>query len=124
MKIIKQLLLIFIILQMGVFTSNFIKSIILIPGSIIGMLILFILLMTNVINIDFLEQTSSFFLKHMGFFFIPLGVSLLRSLDILRETWIQLTIVLIISNIIVMFVAGKITEIFINKSNERRCLDD
>lgn len=89
-----------------------------------GMMILYILLMKNIIEVEYLEQTSGFFLKHMGFFFIPLGVGLLRSLDILSETWVQLTIVLILSNIIVMFVAGKTTEIFINKSNERRGLDD
>ena len=119
MRIIKQLLVIFIILQIGNLLSDLIKPLILIPGSIMGMLILFILLITNIIKVKFIEETSDFFLKHMGFFFIPLGVSLLSSLDILRETWARLIIVLIISNIIVMFVAGKTAEIFINRSNKR-----
>lgn len=81
------------------------------------MVILFILLSINIIKLENVQNVSDLFLKNMGLFFIPFGVSILKYTDIIKDTWIQLTIVLIISCILVMFVTSKTVDYFINREN-------
>lgn len=119
MKVFKQIIIIFIIFQIGNIISNFLKEIFFIPGSIVGMVIMFILLLKEYIKLDDIKEISDFLLKHMGLFFIPLGVGLLNYFDVLKSTWIKLIIVLVISNIIVMLVSAKTTEILIKIKKTR-----
>lgn len=123
MKLLKyslQLSLIFIYLYMGNLISNAISNFIVIPGSIIGMLMLFVSLILGIVKLKQLEETTQFFLKNMGFFFIPLGVSLIESYILLKSVLWQVSLLLVISNILVMGITAKVTEVFIarrEKSN-------
>ena len=47
-----------------------------VPGSIIGMILLFVLLTSNIIKIEKVENLANFFLDHLAFFFIPASVGL------------------------------------------------
>jgi len=118
MKIIKitlQFALVMIFFYAGNMISDMIKPFILIPGSIIGMLLLFLALIFKVVKLEHVENTSNFFLKYMGFFFVPLGVGLMNTFGILKTIWWQLIIILVVSNIIVMGLTAKITEFLINR---------
>lgn len=110
LKYILQLGMIMVFLFIGNGLSELISKVIIIPGSIIGMLLLFFALITKLIPLSMIEETSQFFLKHMGFFFIPLGVSLIESYMILQTFAIQLIVLLIVSNMLVMGMSAKITE--------------
>ena len=118
MKYIKQIIMIIVILILGNLLSSLLQSIIPIPGSIYGMIGLFILLSTGLIKIDMVEDVGEFLLKHMGLFFIPLGVSLMTSLDLIKNVWAELLISLLVSCFIVMLVTSKVTEVVI-KIKER-----
>ena len=59
-----QLSLIFIYLYLGNFISNLLSNFIVIPGSIIGMLMLFISLLIGIVKLKQLEETTQFFLKN------------------------------------------------------------
>ena len=48
-----------------------------VPSSIIGMLFLTTMLKTKVVRLEWVETTSSFLVKNMGFFFVPPGVALM-----------------------------------------------
>jgi holin-like protein len=105
---------------MGNLLSHLLQSIIPIPGSIYGMIGLFILLSTGVLKIEMVEDVGEFLLKHMGLFFIPLGVSLMTSLDLVKNVWLELLIGLVISCFIVMLVTSKVTEIVIRFKEGKR----
>ena len=47
-----------------------------IPGSIVGMILLFVLLTSNIIKVEKVENLANFFLDHLAFFFIPASVGL------------------------------------------------
>ena len=51
----------------------------------------------------------------MAIFFIPAGVSLIKSLDLISDNVFVLLITIFISTIIVMYVTGKLVDIMINK---------
>jgi holin-like protein len=68
-----------------------------IPGSIIGMMILFILLITGVFKEKILIEGANFFLKYFSFFFLPLAVSAMSIGPYLSEFGWKLILILLIS---------------------------
>lgn len=118
MKILNQLAIILGIWALGEYISSFIQSVVVIPGSIIGMILLFILLKVRVIKLESINEVSNFFLDNMAIFFIPAGVSLIKSLDLISDNIFVLIITIFISTIIVMYVTGKLVDIMINKKTK------
>lgn len=112
-KILKQLAIIYILFLVGNFISDVIRPFILIPGNIIGMVILFVLLINGFIKLSMIEETGNFLLKYMGFFFIPLFVGVMDSYKIIQDSILQILIILIVSCICVMFVSAKVTDLLI-----------
>lgn len=121
-KIIKtaiQIAIIYIIYAAGNYISKLISDIIVIPGNIIGMVILLVLLTTNVLKLSMIEETGNFMLKYMGFFFVPLTVGLMESYKLIQSSIIQIVIILVLSCIIVMLVSGKVTDLLISYGREK-----
>ncbi len=115
MKIFNQLAIILGIWILGEFVSGIISNIIVIPGSVLGMIFLFISLQFKIIELKKIEDISEFLLGNMAIFFIPAGVSLIKSIDIIKENFASLTLIILFSTIIVMYVSGKVVELMINK---------
>lgn len=118
MKIFREALIILSIYLLGEIIS---KGLTLpVPGNIIGMIILLILLCSNVIKLEKVETISSFFLDHLAFFFIPAGVGLLTSFDIIKSSLIQILLICIISTSIIIAVTGLIVQFLVKKSNKSK----
>ncbi len=58
MKILNQLAIILGLWALGEYISSFIQSVVVIPGSIIGMILLFILLKAKVIKLESINEVS------------------------------------------------------------------
>lgn len=72
MKIIKQVGIIFSICCISVLIEQYLPFAF--PASVIGMILLFLLLLTGLLKIDHIREKSDFLLANMAFFFIPAGV--------------------------------------------------
>ncbi|MCC0630103.1 MULTISPECIES: CidA/LrgA family protein [unclassified Clostridioides] len=118
MKVFNQLVIILCIWVLGEYISSFMQGVILIPGSIVGMLLLFLLLQFKVLDLSSIENVSGFFLDNMAIFFIPAGVSLIKSLDLIKENVLVLLLVICLSTLIVMYATGIIVEKMIKKKEE------
>ena len=93
-KIVIQIAIIYAIYQAGNFISSLISNIIVIPGNIIGMVILLVLLITNVLKFSIIEETSNFMLKYMSFFFVPITVGIMESYKLIQDSIVQIIIIL------------------------------
>lgn len=82
-----------------------------IPGSVIGLVILFLLLLTGIVKPYFIKSGADFMIKHLVLFFIPAVVGIVNYLYIFRGTGSWLIIITVISTIIVMIVCGKVVEV-------------
>ena len=49
-----------------------------VPPSIVAMALLLLLLFCGALRLEQVEDTADFFLKNMGFFFIPVNVSIMK----------------------------------------------
>lgn len=120
MKILNQLALILGIWAIGEYISSFIQELVVIPGSIIGMIILFLFLQYKIVKIEKIKEVSDFLLDNMAIFFIPAGVSLMSTLDLIKDNIFILLITIVLSTVLVMYVTGIVVEKMINRKTKER----
>lgn len=88
-----------------------------IPGTVIGMVILFILLMTKVMKLENIEVISRFLLDHLAFLFVPAGVGLISSLDVIGSAWLPILMIVFISTVLVLGVTGWTVQLLKRRRN-------
>lgn len=121
MKIFKQLFIILAINLGGELISKYLH--LPLPGSITGMILLLVLLLTGVLKERQIRDTADFMLQNMGFFFIPAGVSILVSYHALDGFYFETVVVVVLSTILVLAVTALATQLFINLSEKKNGSD-
>jgi len=86
------------------------------PGGLIGLVLLYIALLLKWLKLDDVKLVSDFFIKYMAFFFIPAGVSILSSYELIEKIMIPISALLIISTLIVMAVTGLVVDLFVRRA--------
>ncbi len=104
MKLLRQFGFILIICYVGEIMKKVFS--LALPGSIIGMIILFILLYTKLVKLDSLKEISDFLMDHLAFFFIPAGVGLLAYMGVLKKSWPVILGISLITTILVAATTG------------------
>lgn len=99
--------------------SYFIKDMLSIPGSIIGMILLFLALQFKIIRLNQIEEVSNFFLDNIAFFFVPAGVSLINSLEIIKDNLFLFLVVIFVSTFIVMYTTSLVVQNVITKKENK-----
>lgn len=77
-----------------------------IPGSIVGLLLLFVLLLCRVVPVRWIENGSNAILSYLPLFFIPATAGIMNHLDIFSGRGLLLIIVLILSTVLTIGVAA------------------
>ncbi|MNW29067.1 Holin-like protein CidA [compost metagenome] len=85
-----------------------------IPGSIVGMLLLFILLQTKIIRLSWIEIGASWLLAELLLFFIPSAVGVMDYLPLLEHDGMSILFIVLLGTFIVMAVTGLVAT-FISK---------
>ena len=78
------------------------------PGSVIAMVLLFLLLFSRVLRPDHIRQKSDFLLQNMAFFFIPAGVGIMEYAEELLPFLLPLLLICLITTILT-FAASALT---------------
>lgn len=89
-----------------------------IPGSILGIIVIFTLLKSNLIKLDWIEKGANWLLAELLLFFIPAAVGVMKYIPLLESEGVQILIVVIVSTLIVMISSGLIAS-RITKRKER-----
>lgn len=81
-----------------------------IPGSVIGLILLFILLVTNVLKVSYIEHGARFIVGNLVLFFIPATVGMINYFYIFANKGFLLIVVTFVSTIIVIGISGIVSE--------------
>ena len=101
MKIFKQLLIIVVFALIGNLLSYLLSLIHFpFPGSLIGMILLFIFLLIGWIKLDGVQDVGQFFIDNMGIFFVPGAILILNNLQLLSTIWWKLVIIILAAFVI------------------------
>ncbi|GIP00212.1 holin-like protein CidA [Paenibacillus lautus] len=90
-----------------------------IPGSILGIIVLFILLETKVLRLEWIELGANWLLAELLLFFIPAAVGIMKYFPMLEAEGLQILAVVLFSTVIVMVSSG-LTAGFISSRKERK----
>lgn len=117
MKYIKQFTIIIAISLLGEILNRIIP--LPIPASIYGMTVLFVLLCSGVLKLSAVKETGKFLIYSMPIMFIPPTVGLIESWTTMQEFLLALIVISLISTIMVLAVAGHITQFIINNNKKK-----
>ncbi|MBQ3037972.1 MAG: CidA/LrgA family protein [Clostridia bacterium] len=114
-----QFLLRFLIIALVSFAGELLNYLIplSVPGSIYGFIIMFILLLTKVIKLDYIKPVSDFLLNVMPVTFIAPGVALITVLSELESILLPLLITVTLSTAVVMGVVGIVVEKIVKRGD-------
>lgn len=86
-----------------------------IPGSIIGMMIFFILLITGIFPIKWFEKGSELLLSHMTLMFLPVTAGVLNYLPFFQGKGVLLIAVVLCSTMIVLVSSAYIGQTMVER---------
>ncbi len=101
MKILKQIMLIASFALVGNLASYGLSLIgFPFPGSLLGMIFLFLFLLTGYMKVGDIHEVGQYFIDNMGIFFVPGAILILNNLRLLSEIWWKLVIIIFAAFII------------------------
>lgn len=109
LKIIGQIFLLWIIYALSTWVVKFLH--VPLPGSVLGMIILFALLSTGIIKEQWLSAATNPLLKHLSFFFIPIAVELMEWGDLFIQKGYLLFLPLVLSMLVALLTTGGIVQL-------------
>ncbi|TCL07314.1 CidA/LrgA family protein [Sodalis ligni] len=98
----------FAFIYLCLFIGNFLSSLlpITIPGSILGMLILFLLLSFQLLPPTWLKPGCHLLIRYMALLFVPIGVGVMNYYQQLSSQFGPIVVSCMVSTLIVMLVVG------------------
>lgn len=91
-----------------------------VPGSIYGMVLLFVLLCLGVIKLEHVQDVADFLIEIMPILFVSAGVRLMDAWDILQPILLPVVIIMLVTTVIVMVVAGHGTQFVIRYKQKQK----
>ena len=99
-------------------TGNFI------PGSVVGMLLLFGALSAGWLRPWRMKRAAGFLLDNMMLFFIPVGVGLITSYTLLSRYMLAIIVASLVSTVLVIAVVGLVEQKLESKKRSKKEDDD
>ena len=118
LKIAGQTFLLWVIYYLGTWIVNYFH--IPLPGSVLGILILFVLLFIGVIKEQWLTAAVNPLLKHLSFFFIPIAVELMQWGDLFIKKGHLLFLPLVVSTLVALLATGGVVELLTKNSQQAK----
>lgn len=117
----------YIIVQIGfLYCLNFIgitiqnKFHLMIPGSIIGMFILFCLLNISFFKDKWIRDGSNFLNKHLTLFFIPVTVGIIQYSSLLNGSGLISVVIVLISTIVTMIFSAMLSYFLSTRKDQKK----
>jgi len=112
-KIIVQIGILYLIFLLGSWIQKTLN--LFIPGSIIGMLILFTLLATGIFKQEWIEKGSFLLIKYLPLLFLPVTVGIMNFPELFNGKGVLLIFVILTSTALVMIFTGRLSQRLLRK---------
>ncbi len=92
----------------------------LIPGSVCGMILLFLALTLKIVRPNDVDKASRALTRNMALFFIPAGVGIMSQYQLLTDNWLVLLTVSAVTTLLVLIVVGYTEELLDQRLSQRK----
>ena len=83
------------------------------PTPVVGLVLMYLALTLHIIKVEWVEDLGAFLISIIGFLFVPSGIQLAGTLNILENEGWKLILVIIISTVILLVSVAYCTRFFI-----------
>lgn len=90
-----------------------------IPGSILGIVLLFIMIEQRWLPIEKIELGANFLIAELLLFFIPSAIGVIQYQEVLKNDWAQLLLAIGASICLVVVFVGIVTEVIVRVRESR-----
>ena len=81
------------------------------PGSVLSMVVLFLLFAFKIIKPEHIKETSGLLLGNMTLVFLPSFVSIMNYFDVLKHIAVQFILVIVVSTMVTFLVGGAVVSL-------------
>ncbi|GGN93743.1 CidA/LrgA family protein [Saccharibacillus kuerlensis] len=89
------------------------------PGSIVGILVLFLLLQFRVVKLEWIELGATWLLAELLLFFIPAAVGVMNYIPLLEQDGLRIFAVVLLSTLLVMTSSGLLARTLSRRKESR-----
>lgn len=79
-----------------------------VPGPVVGLLLIFVLLLTGTIRLDWVEEASRILLVFLGMFYVPFGVGIMGVDQSVKDKALLIVLTAVVVTIVVMWSSGRL----------------
>lgn len=116
MRILRQVSLIFLICLLCEGVASLLPFPF--PGSVLSMIVLFLLFALKVLKPDDIKETSGLLLGNMMLVFVPSFVSIMNYFDVLKHIAVQFILIIVVSTMVTFLVGGAVVSL-VSRLQER-----
>ncbi|NJE85329.1 CidA/LrgA family protein [Thermococcus sp. CX2] len=87
-----------------------------IPGSVVGMVLLILALLSGVVKLEWVEREAEFLVRNMSILFIPPGVGVVTYLGLIKSQAVPIFAALILSFLVTLVATAKAVELVREKN--------
>ncbi|MGG1658756.1 CidA/LrgA family protein [Brevibacillus sp. NRS-1366] len=117
MRLIRGIVVLLIFYGAGMLASEWLH--IPLPGNLLGMLLLTLGLCMGWIRMDWVEQASSFLVRHMMLFFVPIIVGVASYMKLISQDPWPILLSLILGPMVVMLVTGRVVQWYLKRHRQK-----
>ncbi|MGR6981346.1 CidA/LrgA family protein [Testudinibacter sp. P27/CKL/0425] len=118
LQLLRSLAILYAMLYLGTAVQHLIP--IGVPGSIWGLLLLFVCLATQIIKVEWIAPGASLLIRYMALLFIPVSVGIIKYADLLLANAKQLVIPNILSSMLTLVVIGLLGDYLFERHSMRK----
>lgn len=112
-SVIWQVAILFGVYFVGMFIQRLFHLII--PGSVIGLIIMFLFLSFNIVQVSWIKAGATFLIAHLAMFFLPATVGFLHYYELFLGKGSLLILTTIASTILVIAISGHTSQLIAKK---------
>lgn len=116
MRVLRQISLIFLICLLCEWVASLLPFPF--PGSVLSMIVLFLLFALKWIKPDDIKETSGLLLGNMMLVFLPSFVSIMNYFDVLKHIAVQFILIIVVSTMVTFLVGGTVVSL-VSKLQDR-----
>lgn len=105
------LFVIFLFFYLGLLVSSFAGEVI--PGSVIGMILFFLALLSGVVKPEKVRPAAAFITRNMALYFVPVGVGMMDSFQLIHGVWPAIVVASAVSMVLVMISTGGVYQMLL-----------
>lgn len=94
------------------------------PSSVIGLVLLFLALNFKVVKLAQVEKVGSSLVDNIGLFFVPAGISVINSFELLKANFLLDILLIFISTILLLVGTGWVTQLLLKFDPKRRPVEE